>query len=110
MLINLKKELHLKLKQDIIKIIKDKNGENVPHFEITKVVLVHCNIFNNNCHQDSRVYTLVPNTPFGSLLEVSTTNFNKTFNSEFQAIKVWFTNQNSQPSELEDRTNFISSN
>ena len=26
------------------KIIKDKNGENVPHLEITEVVLVHCNI------------------------------------------------------------------
>ena len=30
------------------KIIKDKNGENVPHFEITEAVLVHCNIVNNN--------------------------------------------------------------
>ena len=25
------------------KISKDKNGENVPHLEITEVVLVHCN-------------------------------------------------------------------
>ena len=25
-------------------ITKDKNGENVPHLEITEVVLVHCNI------------------------------------------------------------------
>ena len=30
------------------KITKDKNGENVPHFEITEVVLVHCNIANND--------------------------------------------------------------
>ena len=30
-------------------ITKDKNGENVPHLEITKVVLVHCNIINNDC-------------------------------------------------------------
>ena len=29
-------------------ITKDKNGENVPHLEITKVVLVHCNIVNND--------------------------------------------------------------
>ena len=29
-------------------IIKDKNGENVPYLEITDVVLVHCNIVNNN--------------------------------------------------------------
>ena len=26
------------------KITKDKNGENVPHLEITEIVLVHCNI------------------------------------------------------------------
>ena len=30
-------------------ITKDKNGENVPHLEITKVVLVHSNIVNNDC-------------------------------------------------------------
>ena len=30
------------------KITKDKNGENVPHLEITKVVLAHCNIVNND--------------------------------------------------------------
>ena len=57
------------------KITKDKNGENVPHLEITEVVLVHCNIVNNDHQQDSRVlYTFVPNKPFGSLLEISPTN------------------------------------
>ena len=30
------------------KITKDKNGENVHHLEITEVVLVHCNIANND--------------------------------------------------------------
>ena len=34
------------------KIIKDKNGKNVPHLEITKVVLVHCDIVNNDYQQD----------------------------------------------------------
>ena len=34
------------------KITKDKNGENVPHLEITEVVLVHCNIANNDYQQD----------------------------------------------------------
>ena len=38
------------------KITKDKNGENVPHIEITEVVLVHCNIVNNNYQQDSKVH------------------------------------------------------
>ena len=32
---------------------KDKNGENVPHLEITEVVLVRCNIVNNDYQQDS---------------------------------------------------------
>ena len=51
------------------KITKNKNGENVSHLEITEVVLVHCNIVNNDYQQDSRVlYTFVPNKPFGSLL------------------------------------------
>ena len=66
------------------KITKDKDGENVPHLEITEVALAHCNIVNNNHQQDSRVlYTFVPNKPFGNLLEISPTNhiFLKTFNS-----------------------------
>ena len=73
------------------KITKDKNGENVPHLEITEVVLVYCNIVNNDYQQDSRVlYMFVPNKPFGSLLEISPTNhiFLKTFNSENDKIKV----------------------
>ena len=38
------------------KIIKDKNGQNVSHLEITEVVIVHCNIVNNDYQQDSRVW------------------------------------------------------
>ena len=37
------------------KIKKDKNGENVPDLEITEVVLIHCNVVNNDCQQGSRV-------------------------------------------------------
>ena len=90
------------------KITKNKNGENVPHLQITEVILVHCNMVNNDYQQDSRVlYTFVPNKPFGSLLDISPTNhiFLKTFNSEYNEIEVWFTDQNSQPLEIEDRIN-----
>ena len=76
------------------KITKDKNGENVPHLEITEAVLVHCNIVNNDYQQDSRVlYAFVPNKPFVSLLEIFPANqiFLKRFNSEYDEIKVWFT-------------------
>ena len=44
------------------KITKDKNGENASHLEITEVVLVHCNMVNNDYQQDSwELYTFVPN-------------------------------------------------
>ena len=38
------------------KINKNRNGKNVPHLEITKVV--HCNIVSNNYQQDSRLLHL----------------------------------------------------
>ena len=90
------------------KISKDKNSENVTHLEIKEVVLIHCNIFNHDYQQDSGVlYTFVPNKQFDSLLEIPPANHIvlKTFNSEFQDIEVWFIDQNSQPLEIEDRTN-----
>ena len=80
----------------------------MPHLQITEVVLVHCGIVNYDYQQDSRVlYTFVPNKPLGSLLEMSPTNhiFLKTFNSQYDEIKVWFTDQNSQSLGIEDRIN-----
>ena len=92
------------------KITKDKNGKNVPHLEIVELVLVHCNLANNDYQQDSRIsYSFALNKTFGSLLEISPTNqvFLKTFNSEFQKVKIWFTDQTSKPLELEDKINII---
>ena len=44
------------------KIIKNENSENLDTLEITEVVLVKCNIVNNNYQQNSKVmYTFVPN-------------------------------------------------
>ena len=85
-------------------ITKEKSGENVPHLEITEVVLVHCNIINNDYEQDSRVlYTFVPNKSLGSLLEFLPTIFIFliAFNSEFSYIEVWFIEQNREPLETE---------
>ena len=79
------------------KVTKDIDTENLPHLEITEVILVHYKIVSNDYQQDSRVlHTFVPNKPFGSLLEISPKNhiFLKTFNSGFQTIKVWFADQN----------------
>ena len=67
-------------------ITKDKNSENVPRLEITEVVLVVCNIVNNDYQQDSRVlYIFLPNKLFGQLLDISpkTFIFLKAFNSAF---------------------------
>ena len=92
------------------KITKGKNSENVAHLEITELVLVHCNLVNNDYQQDSRIlYTFVPNKPFGSLLEIAPTNhiFLKIFNSEFQEIKVWFTDRTSKSLEVEDKMYLI---
>ena len=92
----------------VSKINKDKNGENVPNLQVLEVVLVHCNLVNNDYQQESRIlYTFVPNKTFGSLLEISPRNhvFLKTFNSEFREIKVWFTDQKSRPLEVEDKIN-----
>ena len=50
------------------KITKDKNGENMPHLEISEVILIHCNIVKNNYKQNSKViYTFVPNKSFRQL-------------------------------------------
>ena len=55
------------------KITKDKNGENVTRLE---VVLVHCNIVNNDYQQDSRaLYTFISNKSFGQLLDISPKKF-----------------------------------
>ena len=72
------------------KITKDKNDENVPHLEIFELVLIHCNLVNNNYQQNSQILY-----SYGSLLEISLPNhiFLKTFSSEFQEIKVWFTDE-----------------
>ena len=90
------------------KINKDKNGKNVSHLEFSEVILIHCNIVNNDYQQDSRVlYTFVPNKSLGQLLDVLPYNFIilKTFNSECSYIEVWFTDQNSKPLEIEYRIN-----
>ena len=41
------------------KITKDKNGENLPHHEITEVALVHCNMVNNDYNKIREYYILL---------------------------------------------------
>ena len=79
------------------RINKNKNGENIPHLEITEVVLFHVNIANNHYQHDSRIlHTFVSNKSFSLLLHVSPKSFifKKKINSEFSCIEVWFSDQN----------------
>ena len=90
------------------KITIDENSENVPYLEITELVLIYWNFLNNSYQQNSRVlYIFVPNKWFGQLLDISPNNFIflKKFDSEFLHIEVWFTDQNSNPLEIEDKIN-----
>ena len=73
---------------------QDKNGEDVSKLESVEVVLVHCNLVNNNYQQTSKVlFTFVPKKQFGQLINIaphSLTMISIT-NTEFLFIEVWFT-------------------
>ena len=87
---------------------QDKNGEDVPKLESIEVVLVHCNVVNNNYQEVSKaLFTFLPNKQFGQLINIaphSLTMLN-TRTTEFLFIEVWFTDQNSEPLEIEDNVN-----
>ena len=90
------------------KITENENDENIPNLEITEIVLIHCNIIDNNYQRNSRVlYTFVPNKLFSQLLDISFEIFIflKTFDSDLLYIEAWFTNQNFNPLEMEDKRN-----
>ena len=75
-------------------IDSDNNGELVPKLENVEVVLVHCNLVNNNYQQASKVlFTFVPNRQFSILITITpnTPNMLKTTNAEFSFIEIWFT-------------------
>ena len=93
-----------------IKINKDENDENVPHLEITLLVLIRCIIVNNNFQQESRVlFAFASNKSFGQLLDISPKSFTflTTFNSEFSYIDVWITDQNSKLLEIDNKISML---
>ena len=86
----------------------DKNSENVPKLESVEVVLVHCNLVNNNYQQASKVlFTFVSNKQFGQLINIAPHSIImlNTTSTEFSSIEVLFTDQNSEPLEIEDSVN-----
>ena len=80
----------------------------MPKLEPVEVVLVHCNLVNNNYKQTSKVlFTFVPNKQFGQLINIVPHSLTMlgTSNIEFSFTEVWFTDQNSEPLEIEDNVN-----
>ena len=87
---------------------QNKDGEDVPTLESVAVVSVNCNLVNNNYQQASKVlFTFVPNKQFGQLINIAPHSLImlSTTNTEFSSIEVWFTDQNSEPLEIEDNVN-----
>ena len=92
-------------KQDVD---QDKDGVDVPKLESVEVVLVHCNLVNNNYQQASKVlFTLVPNKQFRQLINIAPHSLImlSTTNTKFSSIEVWFTDQSSEPLQTEDSVN-----
>ena len=64
-------------------IDKTKNGEKVPNFEVVEVVLVKCNLVDNQYQEKSEIlYTFISNKSYAYLLNFESSNlvFLKTYN------------------------------
>ena len=82
----------------------------MPKLESVEVVLLHCNLANNNYQQASKVlFTFVPNKQFGQLINIASHSLTmlSITNTEFSFIEVQFADQNSEPLEIEDNVNLI---
>ena len=83
----------------------NRNSENVLKLESFEVVLLHCNLVNNNYKQV--LFTFVPNKRFGQLTNITPHSLTmlSTTNTEFSFIEVWFTDQNRKPLEIDHNVN-----
>ena len=81
------------------KITKNKSHENMAYLEITVVILVRCDIVNNNYRYDSKdLYTFIPNQSFGQLLDFAPNNF--IFLKTFKIFKILIMQKNLQQMRL----------
>ena len=77
----------------------------MPKLESVEDILVNGNLVNNNYQQTSKVlFTFVPRKQLFPISPHSLRMLNTT-NTEFSSNKVWFTDQNSKPLEIEDNVN-----
>ena len=80
----------------------------MPKLGSVEVVLMHCNLVNKSYQQACKIlFTFVPNKQVGQLITISPYSLTmlKTTNTEFQSIKLWFTDQDNRPLEIEDSIN-----
>ena len=80
----------------------------MPSLEVIKVILVQCNLGDNQYQQKLEVlYSFKPNKFYAYLLNVAPSNllFLKTYNTEPDEIIVTFTDQNGRPLEIEHKVN-----
>ena len=89
-------------------IDKTKNGEHVLILEAVEVVIVQCNLVEDQYQQKSEIlYISTPNKSDAYLLNVEPSNlvFLKTHNTEFDEIIITFTGQNDRLFQTEDIVN-----
>ena len=87
---------------------QDRDEEHVPKLESVEVILVHCNLVNNNYQQALKVlFTCVPNKQFWQLINIAPHSLImlSTTSTDFLSIEVWFTDQSSEPFEIERSVN-----
>ena len=87
---------------------KTKNGEKVTSLEVVEVVLVQCNLVDNQYRQKSELlYTFTPSKSYAYLFNVEPSNLVllKSYNTEFDEFIITFTNQNGRLLKIEDKVN-----
>ena len=82
-------------------------SENVPKLESIEVVLVHCNLVQNDYQHTEVLLNFVPNKQFRQLINISPHSLTmmNTVNTESFSVEVWFTEQPSKALESEDNVN-----
>ena len=83
------------------------NEGNFPKLEVAGVVIIHCNVLNNDGEQEpTAYYTFISNKSFGKLLEMkSSLEFLESFRSEFSITEIYFIVHYSEPLKLEPKVN-----
>ena len=95
-----------KLLGDRAVVDKNKNSKSIPQLDQVEYVLLHCILVENEYLQNSKLlYEFVSDKRFGQLIFVKPPVFNqcKTSDTIFDYIEIWFTDQNNNSLQIEDK-------